>query len=52
MKAYIITVKGNELSEQSAKKTFDSAKWAGLEPELFYGVNKLVQIGTYMKRMV
>ena len=40
MKAYIITVKGNELSEQSAKKTFDSAKWAGLEPELFYGVNK------------
>ena len=40
MKAYIITVKGNYLSEQSAKKTFDSAKWAGLEPEIVAGVDK------------
>ena len=40
MKAYIITVKGNELSEESANKTLQSAKQSGLEPEIYYGVNK------------
>tara|TARA_Y100001937_G_scaffold110417_1_gene156003 strand:+ start:67 stop:1635 length:1569 start_codon:yes stop_codon:yes gene_type:complete len=40
MKAYIITVKGNELSEESANKTLESANKAGLYPELFYGINK------------
>ena len=40
MKAYIITVKGNELSEESANKTLQSAKQSGLVPEIYYGVNK------------
>ena len=40
MKAYIITVKGNELSEKAAEKTLESARWAGLDAKYYYGVNK------------
>ena len=40
MKAYIITVKGNDLSEKAAEKTFESAKWAGLDAKYYYGVNR------------
>jgi len=40
LKAYIITIKGNELSEESAKKTLQSATAAGLDAEIWYGIDK------------
>jgi len=44
LKAYIITIKGNELSEESAKKTLESAIVAGLDAEIWYGIDKYTAV--------
>jgi len=40
MKAYVIAIKGNELSEDSARRTIDSARKHGVDAQIYYGVHK------------
>ena len=40
MKAYVITIEGNQYSEESAQRTLKSAIDAGLDAEIYYGVDK------------
>jgi GR25 family glycosyltransferase involved in LPS biosynthesis len=40
MKAYVITLKGNDYSEQAADRCIASAKKYGVDVEKFYGVDK------------
>ena len=40
LKAYIITIKDNKLSEESAQQTLKSALERGLDAEIYYGVDK------------
>ena len=40
LKAYIITIKGNKLSEDSAQRTLEGALKQGLDAEIYYGIDK------------
>jgi len=40
LKAYVITIEGNQYSEESAQRTLKSAIDAGLDAEIYYGVDK------------
>ena len=44
LKAYVITIQDNKLSEASAQRTLKSAIDAGLDAEIYYGVDKYSSI--------